>query len=143
MRETWAEWTDVLGNTYKPGDIVAIATVSGRSPQLVIAKVVSINKTDKEGNEITARKWVEHDEPIMRTRIRRSYNYNTNKYDDITESYLEEGGYKQVPSCTVTAQPLMDTRKFYRATDQDGKHKKVTYSVVENIVKLEAEWLDE
>lgn len=44
------EWTDCLGQTYKPGDAVAYASISGKSPQLVIGEVVSIHSHDSKGN---------------------------------------------------------------------------------------------
>jgi len=136
MSETWDSWTDVIGNEYRPGDLVCIATISGRSPQLVIAEVVKINKTDKNGEPFTTRQWFDHDEPIMKRREVRRYNYQTRTYDDIVEEYVEKGEYRQVPSCTVTCQPIQDTRKFYRSTNSEGKARKVTYTIIENIIKV-------
>src|SRR5258705_13890591 len=67
--KTWDSWTDELGNTYKPGDIIAIATISRKSPQMVLAIVERINRVTSSGEEITASKWFDHDEPIQRERV--------------------------------------------------------------------------
>lgn len=48
----WPEWTDVLGNKYSAGDYVAYASISGKSPQLVIARVERINRLNSNREEI-------------------------------------------------------------------------------------------
>lgn len=48
----WPEWTDVLGQKYAAGDHVAYASVSGKSPQMVIARVVRINRVNSQNKEI-------------------------------------------------------------------------------------------
>jgi hypothetical protein len=48
----WDEWTDRLGQTYTVGDIVSVATISGKSPQLVVAEVLRINRKNSRGEEI-------------------------------------------------------------------------------------------
>lgn len=49
----WPHWTDILGNLIYPGDFIAVATINGRSPQMVIAQVERINRLNSRGEEIT------------------------------------------------------------------------------------------
>lgn len=141
--KTWDEWTDCLGNVYRPGDLVAIAIINGKSPQLVIAEVISINRIRKNGEEITTRAWFEHEVPIWKKRTRRVNQYEPNGYRflssiEVEEDYEEKGEYRTVPHCTVTARPIIDARGFSRwSTTQDGVNKPVTYQIPENIIKLE------
>lgn len=51
------EWTDMVGSTYGPGDIVAVATISGRSPQMIVGEVVRILAMDPEGKPYEDREW--------------------------------------------------------------------------------------
>ncbi len=51
--KTWPYWTDCLGNIIYSGDYIAVATINGRSPQLVIAQVERINRLNSRGEEIT------------------------------------------------------------------------------------------
>lgn len=142
----WDEWTDVLGNTYKPGDIVAVATISSKSPQLVIARVERINRLNGSGEEITTRKWFDHETPIQRERecyyLKQSpyYSYRGQAVHECKPActmYVETGEYRTVLSCTVKAKPLVDARGFSRwSTDADGNNKSVTYSIPENIIKV-------
>lgn len=52
-QQHWPNWVDALGQSYKVGDTVAVA-VGGNSPEQVIGIVKSINKTTKDGLNITA-----------------------------------------------------------------------------------------
>lgn len=56
-QETWEEWKDVLGQTYRPGDIVCVSVINDRSPQQVIGEVIQINKTDSKGEQIVDGVW--------------------------------------------------------------------------------------
>lgn len=148
----WPEWTDELGNTYRPGDIVAIAIINGRSPQMVIARVERINKINSRGEPHMVNKSFDLDEPIRMEKecyyVKRKNDpyYNRYYYDqnqshvckpECTE-YWQTEEVRKVPSCTVTATPLADLRGFHRwSSDQDGKNKPVTYSIVENIIFVE------
>lgn len=140
--KTYDEWTDVLGNTYRPGDLVAIAIINGKSPQMVIARVNKINRVNSSGEEITTRAWIEHETPIWKKRTRRVHQYEPNSYRstgyvDVEEEYEEKGEYRSVPSCTVNATPIIDARGFGRwGTSQDGVNKAVTYRIPENIIKV-------
>lgn len=147
MSKTWDEWTDELGNVYRPGDIIAVATVRSRSPQMVIARVEKINRLNGSGEEITTRKWFDHDEPIQRERecyYTKNPRYSSSYYGQQPHKcipactmYVETGEYRTVPSCTVRARPLEDLRGFGRYGDnEDGTHKSVTYSIPENIIKI-------
>jgi hypothetical protein len=115
VRKTYDEWTDALGQTYRPGDTVAIATISGRSPQLVIAKVERINAVNSKGEQIT-----------------------TVEFDRTTKPWTRT----TVPSCTVRCKPLVDARDFYRSGKgffggQEKEIRSVTYQIPENIIKVE------
>lgn len=48
----WGSYVDVLDQTIKAGDYVAYASISGRSPQMVIARVVQINRVNSSGEAI-------------------------------------------------------------------------------------------
>lgn len=146
--KTWDQWEDALGNTYKPGDIIAIATISGKSPQMVIARVERINRVNGSGEKITTHKWFDHDEPIQRERecyYAKDRSYGAGYYNRPVHEckpactmYIETGEYRTVPSCTVRATPLMDLRGFSRyGTKEDGTNKAVTYSIAENIILVE------
>ncbi len=47
--DTWDNWTDGLGSPIWPGCHIAIATVSGRSPQMVVAELLRINRKNSRG----------------------------------------------------------------------------------------------
>lgn len=145
ISKTWDEWTDALGNTYRPGDIIAIATVRSKSPQMVIARVEKINRLNGSGEEIMTRKWFDHEMPIQRERecynLKSSYSsYMNRPVHECSPSctmYIETGEYRSVPSCSVRAKPLDDLRGFGRwGTAADGTNKSVTYSIPENIIKV-------
>lgn len=84
---TWPEWTDILGQTYRPGDHVVYAMISGRSPQLVFAKVERINRVNSKRQEITDEVW---DTPDRR--------------------HARNAGRVTIPSCTVSVWPVIDAR---------------------------------
>lgn len=148
----WPEWVDELGNTYRPGDIVAIAIINGRSPQMIIARVDRINRVNSYGEEITANKTFLLDEPIRHNRecyyvkqkARSSYydrysydRYETHVCNPSCTEWIQTTEVKKVPSCTVKATPLADLRGFGRSTNHDGKAKSNTYSIPENIIFIE------
>lgn len=124
----WPCWADVLGQTYYPGDTVAIAVVNDKSPQLVIGRVERINKINSKGEEITRSRLVW-------------------KNPEEAGNYRAEREWVTEPSCTVTITPLIDARGFSRWSGTGGyRHggaqnkenvKKVTYQFPENIIKVE------
>ena len=105
----WPEWTDFLGNVYRPGDHVVYATCSSSSANLTFARALKINRLDKDG------------EPIM-----------TSKYDRTLRMQIRD-----IPHCTVTLQPLEDSRMSWR----DSNAKKVTIQNIDNIVKVESSYI--
>ena len=125
--DTWPSWTDALGQTYEPGDFIAYASISGRSPQLVFAKVLSIPRKDSQGEEI------------------RAFDH----YEDHPVDTYANGRPVQVrvtsPSCKVKVLPLLDARGFYRGGSRTGDVKAVTLSIPQNIIKVtpRPEWTDE
>lgn len=133
--KTYDEWTDVLGQTYRAGDTVAVAVINGKSPQMVIGEVVRINRLDSKGCEHVDEFWVDDDSKPPRT-----WTTSTGE----TRSRPEQKRAHR-PSCTVTVQPLIDARGFYRTgnpspwrvTDPDAKPKPVTYQFWQNIIKVE------
>lgn len=155
----WPEWTDELGNTYRPGDIVAIAIINGRSPQMIVAKVDRINKVNSYGEEIRTNKSFLLDEPVRHERecyyVKRKKDLEQQKvrsayydyyYNDRAETHVCEPSctewwqteeVRNVPSCTVKATPIADLRGFGRTRNHDGKAKSNTYSIPENILFLE------
>lgn len=128
--KTWDEWTDVLGQTYRPGDCVAIAVINGRSPQMVIARVLQINRLNSKGEEhyeICSR-WdrCEPGTPGGREDVR---------WDPDTRSHVGLGTWaiqETRPSCTVRCQPIEDARGFGRYGN-----KAVTYQFWQNIIRVD------
>lgn len=110
--DTWAGWTDALGQPYGPGDMIAVATISGRSPQMVIAQVIEIRRKDASGNLI-----MEH---------------GYGEVEDDNGTVRRQWGV--TPSCKVKARPIVDGRQFSRSTRNP---RPVTYSITGNIVKLQ------
>ena len=49
----WPEWTDCLGQIFRPGDYVAYAGMSYKSAQLTVGQVDRINRYRADGSEIT------------------------------------------------------------------------------------------
>jgi len=108
--KTWPHWTDCLGNIIYPDDLVAVSTINGRSPQLVIARVVRINRLNSKGEEIVVQ---------QREKINDKWEWTT------------------TPSCTITAVPVIDARGFFRWSGRNGEEAKaVTYQIPSNIVKV-------
>lgn len=147
--KTWPEWEDCQGNVYQPGDIVAVAIINGRSPQLVLARVERINRVNSSGELIWANKTFDLDEPIRQERecyTRRGLDRRERYYEmyypnhickpECTE-WTQTTEVRKVPSCTVKATPILDARGFGRSRDHDGKAKAVTYSIPENIILIE------
>lgn len=124
-KQTRNSWTDTVGQTYQVGDYIAVASTHGRSPQLVIARVESINTHRADGTPIT-----------------RVVGWDRETRQQITE-----------PSVTVTAKPVLDGRGFHRTTTRwippekrtdpevkfepiPGGPRSVTYTIPGNIIKL-------
>lgn len=108
LEREWPLWEDVLGQTFATGDTVAYASISGRSPELVIATVERINRVNPKGETITTTVWDTPD---------RHWAYDAER---ITIEY-----------CTVKAQPLLGARGFYRAG------KAVTLTIPQNIIRVD------
>lgn len=104
--KTWESWTDMLGQTYKAGDLVVYASINGRSPNMVFAKVDQINRVNSKNEDIVVTEY--HYDPKTKQR------WHTEK-----------------PSCTVRVIPLESGRGFTRWSDR-----KVTLSIPGNIVKV-------
>ena len=117
---THDSWTDTIGQSFQRGDYIAVASSSGRSPQMVIARVERINSHKADGTEIT--EFV-------------GWDRETNQR--ITQ-----------PSATVTAKPVLDGRGFHRWSakkwndetrtfdPRPGGPRSVTYTLPGNIIKL-------
>lgn len=114
--KTWDEWTDILGQTYRPGDWVAVATVNMKSPQLVVGQVLKINRIDSKGNLVGYEEW---DTP-------------TGQWYDFKGP---RPGLRWKESCTVTVAPMIDARGFHRSSP-DKKSKNVTYTIANNVIKV-------
>lgn len=145
--KTWDTWQDALGNTFQAGDIVAIAVINGKSPQMVIAEVIRINKVNSRGEPHMTNKWFDFDEPIEEDRVCRVKDskdpyYSRYYADHICKRectvYVRTGESRKVPSCSVTAKPLIDARGFIRyGKTADGENRPATYSIPENILLVE------
>jgi len=149
----WPEWTDELGNTYRPGDIVAIAIINGRSPQMLIARVDRINRVNSYGEPIMVNKSFKLDEPkrierecyVLKRRGQGDRYYDryyaerdsTHVCDPSCTEWWQTEEVRSVPSCSVKATPIADLRGFGRSHNHDGKAKANTYSIPENIIFIE------
>lgn len=60
---TTDRWKDSLGQEFRPGDMIAVAVINGRSPQMVIAMVERINTTNAKGEPHTKRAWTGKKKP--------------------------------------------------------------------------------
>lgn len=124
--DTWPEWVDKLGQTYRPGDFVAYASINGRSPQMVFARVLEIRRRDSKGALITV-----------------DVRYKTGNRIERPNGggMMDEWRVRKDPYCKVKVQPIEDARSFYRSADA----KAVTLSIPENIIRIEPrpEWTDE
>lgn len=109
--KTWDEWTDPLGNTYRPGDLVAVAAIDGRSPVLRFGRVQRINRINSKGQLIEDVSWMMVDRNGERARVE-----------------------TREPSCTVTILEEFNGRGFRRW----GKAKANTYRHPGNVVKVDA-----
>lgn len=112
--------TDLSGTQYGIGDMVAVATVNQKSPQLVFGEVVKFSATEKDRRREEVRQVTRQVDVTFR--------------DD---DYL----FPIRPGCnlaawTTTVQPLMDGRNFYRSIYDDGLPRKQTYKFSANIVKV-------
>ncbi len=136
---TYDSWTDPCGQTYEPGDYVAVAVINGRSPQMVIGKVISINRVNSKRMEIGDFSY-HYDDRLNETYVKM---INDGGYDqselDAARKALRDSRYSVfTPSCTVTVDPVIDGRNFYRSGMKLGaKVKRVTYQFPGNIVKVE------
>lgn len=54
---TTDRWKDSLGQEFKPGDMIAVAVINGKSPQMVVAMVERINTTNAKGEPHTKTAW--------------------------------------------------------------------------------------
>lgn len=112
--------TDLTGTKYGIGDMVAVATVNQKSPQLVFGEVVKFSATEKDRRRVGVQQVTRRLEATFR--------------DD---NYLFSLGYGyDLAAWTTTVQPLMDGRNFYRSIYDDGLPRKQTYKFSANIVKV-------
>lgn len=125
--KTWDEWTDVLGHTYRAGDYVAVSIINGKSPQMVIGKVIQINRVDSKGALIMdcETTWVECAETDEGAR----QHPRTKKWQRIHREWTD--------SCTVKVQPLLDARGFDRGGWNGQPPKAVVYRLWENVIKVD------
>jgi len=127
----WAEWKDVLGNTYKPGDYVAVATIAGKSPQLVTGTVVRINKVDSKGNPVEVH--TTDDGDLWLKDIWQNMSYGDPARQDAIRRWRATVQPIVTPSCTVTVLPSTRTYGSYHRADP----KPFTYRIPANIIKVD------
>lgn len=143
-RPTADEWTDSVGQVFKPGDLVAIATVNGKSPQMVIARVEKINLTNAKGERLvqsvptgskvtrTRPEYIGPEMPKQPGHDTWSIGWRTERDERMREYWAEcnrlrgdKANWRDVPyevdeyhdvqAVTITATPLLDGRGFYRS----------------------------
>ena len=143
LAQTTDSWEDSLGQKIEPGDFIAVATISGRSPQMVIAQIVRLNTHDKDGNPFGA--------------FSKAYPATACEEDDFKPKTVptHSGGTHtyapHIRTNTITATPLFDGRGFSRSRgswswvggkyvhDGSDKVRDSTYRIVGNVVKLDVE----
>lgn len=143
-QETVEEWEDSLGEPFRAGDLIAVAVINGRSPQMVIAEVERINTTNPKGERHTKRVRTgrkvpqeyqrrEYVGPPMEDRhgpgIRtlaeqraidqrnREKQYDKANWKHWTETRMVDE-WHEVQNVTVTATPILDGRGFHRSNAQ-------------------------
>lgn len=127
-RRTADSWTDILGQKYSPGDIVAISIINGRSPQTVIARVETIFLDDSQGQPYQSAQAIKLGEGMKP--IDKSIELTAN--DQIVPWGKNRGmAYRCYQSCSVQCTPLVDARGFSRWSDR-----RVSYTIPENIIKV-------
>lgn len=131
--KTWDEWTDPLGQVYKPGDYVAVATINGKSPQMVICKVVRINRVDSKGHLICAKTSRKVDAKEGEPGARQDRKWDAARKTQVDTGVWYRLEYDYPPLCTVTAYPIIDGRGFGRY----GDVKNSTYRLPGNIIKVD------
>lgn len=115
-QETVNEWYDSIGQKIHPGDYIAVATINGRSPQLVYAQIKQINKTNKDG---------------------KPYYFGFHgPAQALDPQYYNLDNY--TPTVVVSAVPIYSGRDFYRSDNPRA----VSYSIVGNITKLSDEQVE-
>jgi hypothetical protein len=129
--KTWDEWTDVLGHTYRSGDYVAVSVINGKSPQMVIGKVIQINRVDSKGMLLmdSEREWVPCEEADEGARLHPHPKHPNASWKRLKTTWID--------SCTVKVMPLLDARGFSRGWS-GAPPKAVTYRLWENIIKVDA-----
>ena len=144
--KTWPEWTDVLGNTYRPGDNVAISIINGKSPQMVIGEVLKINRVNSSKQQLGEFVYDDGDPELKEAKEKIHDQTFRDRYSD--DRLVREDAWQKIrdadakwqasrvksfkPSCTVRVQPSIDSRGFWRYGD-----KPVTYQIPENIIKVD------
>lgn len=140
---TWDEWVDATGQTYRPGDFVAVATINGKSPQMVFGQVVKINRINSKKELILESEWHYEDcepgdkgaqEIVEYKRVEKGPNGYPQHVSVRTGKYRKQVT-EYTSSCTVTVQPLINGRGFSRWSGT--KPKVVTYQLWGNIVKID------
>lgn len=76
----WPEWTDMLGRTIRPGDVIAVGITAGRSASLSVGVAVAFHRFNSQG------------EPY----IERWYDWKS-------------GEHGERPSCSITFRALLDS----------------------------------
>ena len=98
--------SDVLGNRYQVGSMVAVAVINSRSPQMVFAEVTALRATDSGGVPVLRRgDFAVGDEHVVTLRV-------------------------ELAGWAVQALPVLDARGFSRSG------RLVTYKIVENIIAV-------
>lgn len=141
LAATTDSWEDSLGQKISPGDFIAVATISGRSPQMVIAQLERINTHNNEGKPFGA-----HSKAYPASAYEESdFETRTRTRPDGTIQTLPG----KVRTVTLTCTPLFDGRGFHRSRgkwsfvggkyvhDGSDKVRPATYRVVGNVVKMD------
>lgn len=145
LAKTTDEWEDSLGQKITPGDFIAVATISGRSPQMVVAQIVRLNTHDKDGKHFGCS-----------SKAYPAVACDEDAFKPHTVPRHGGGSYTYGPSLrtvTITATPLFDGRGFGRSRgkwalnpttghyEHDGSDKvrDSTYRIIGNVVRLEVD----
>lgn len=145
LAKTTDEWEDSLGQKIVPGDFIAVATISGKSPQMVVAQIEKMSTHNADGKPFGAHSKAY---PAVATDEKDFSPRTFPRHDGTTVTYPPH-----IRTVTVTATPMFDGRGFGRSRGKWGynpitgkyehngsdKVRPVTYRVVGNIIKLETE----
>ena len=121
----WLVWYDKVGNAISVGDVVAVATTSGRqTSNLTIGEVVRINRLKSNGEEIGRKGKVWKGPPLPSNATDR----DREDYAQFRRDRQDLWSYEFIPNASITLRAI----DYY----DKSKTKRQTYQNMHNIAKI-------